>query len=329
VTSFAAPPRETSDPATLRPGSEALLEARRAPGPRWTERRRIAVLGGLTVIFAFMALGLLLRKARPNVVLEARSYAVVFLPSRTVDLVGAVTPRHGLEPGGIPFTGIRFTPPLPNDASMAAFAGRALSAPPTHVRALQRLEVTAACAVRIEHYVGSLIRLDIERPAGSPTPCTMSADVTLGDSTGVLPVEVRRPVEVGAPATLLFEPPYPLHFRNLPVSEVRFETSDTGLVRSAILAARLELPDVGGAATIAHVGDAVTLGELDGNIAEMVVRDTIRTLFKGRASRPAIARRDVRPPLLQHLAHSHWRLGIGFVVTALAMAGAFVPKPQK
>ena len=138
----------------------------------------------------------------------------------------------------------------------------------------------------------------------------------------------RRGVVLGAPATLFVSPLYPLHLRHIPVSELRFETSETGIVRSAILGAHMELPDVGGVAN-AHVGDAVTLGKLEGSIAEMVVRDTLRTLFKGKASKPVIARRDLRPPLLQHLAHTHWRLGISFVIAALALVGTFVPKAHK
>ncbi len=289
------------------------------------------VLIGLTIILGLIAAGLIFKKARPNVVLEARSHAVVFVPSRTLDLVTAVAPRYGLEPGGSPFTGIRFTPALPNDASLRAFTGAPIVASPNSLHSLQRLEVTPGCAVRLEHYVDRLIRLDVEWPAGSTAPCRMSADLTLADSVNFLPVEVRRPVELGAPATLIFEPPYPLHFRNLPVSAIRFETSDTGLVRSAILGARMELPDVGEvgeAAPTAHVGDAVTLGELEGSIAELVVRDTIRTLFKGKASRPSIARRDLRPPMLEHLTHTHWRLAIAFIAAGVGLLVHFLPKAK-
>jgi hypothetical protein len=122
-----------------------------------------------------------------------------------------------------------------------------------------------------------------------------------------------------------------VHFRNLPVSELRFETSDTGLVRSAILDAQIELPDVGNVGTkaaTAHVGDAVTLGKLKGTIAELIARDTLRTLFKGEASRPSIARRDLRPPMLEHLTYTHWRLGIAFVMGAVGIVAAFLPKAR-
>jgi len=331
VSGSAAPPREPPERVALHPGASELRPPAAPARSRWTERRRITVVIVAAIILGLVAAGLIYRKARPNVVLEARSHAVVFVPSRTLDLVTAVAPRHGLEPGGTPFTGIRFTPTLPNDESLQAFTGTPVPASPNRLHSLQRLEVTPGCAVRLEHYVDRLIRLDIERPVGSPAACQMSADLTLADSINTLSVETRRAVELGGPATLIFEPPYALHFRNLPVSAIRFETSDTGLVRSAILDARVELPDVGevgAAAATAHVGDVVTLGEVEGSIAELVVGDTIRTLFKGNASRPFIGRHDLRPAVLEHLAHTHWRLALAFIAAGLGLLVHFLPKTK-
>lgn len=331
MTGLTAPPRQPPGRVALHPGATEVRQPPPDARPWWTEALRIRVVIGVAILLALLALGLMFKKAHPKVVLEARSHAVVFVPSRALDLVTAVAPRHGLEPGGTPFTGIRFTPALPNDASLHAFAGAPLPASPNALQSLQRLEVTAGCAVRLEHYIDRLIRLDVERPVGSTTPCQMSADLTLADSRNLLPVEVRRAVEIGAPATLIFAPPHPLHFRNVPVSAIRFETSDTGLVRSAIIGAHLELPDVGAvgaAAATAHVGDAVVLGELEGSIAELIVRDTVRTLFKGTASQPSIARRDLRPPLLEHLAHTHWRLAVAFLAAGLGLLAHFLPKPR-
>lgn len=298
----------------------------------WMESRRNVLVVGFAILVAFATVLLILRKSEPRIVLEAKSHAVVFVPSRAVELVGSAAPRHGLEPGGRPFTGIRFTPRLPNDEAFRAFAGTVVAAKPESVHALQRLEVTVGCAVRLEHYVDDLIRVDVESLVGGGDTCRMSADVTLADASGFLPVEVGpRSIKLGAPATLIFQPAHPLQLRDLPVSALRFETSDTGLVRSAILNARLELPDVaqvGGNAPTARLGDAVTLGDLKGTITELVVRDTIRTLFKGTASRPAIARRDLRPPMLEHLGHTHWRLGIAFVAVGLGLLAHFLPKAR-
>lgn len=344
-----APPREGS---ALTAYQANLPESREPPGPtarHWPELSRSAVLGIVAFIVVVAALGLIVRQPRPGVVLDTRSQAVLFVPSQTVDLIAAATPRHGLEPDGTPFTGIRFTLTLPDDSSsrafddsasrafndsltrafddssVSAFVGSKLPTSRTMVHVLHRLEVTPACAVRLEHYFGTFIRLDIEQPVTSRRPCTMATDLTLLDSGLVLPVERRRPVIVGAPATLVLSPAQPLHFRHLPVSELRFETTETGTVRSAILSARMELPDIGGAAS-AHAGDAVTLGVLKGNVAEMVVRDTIHTLFKGSASKPVFARRDLRPPVLQYAAHTHWRLGVTFVIAALGLLAKFLPK---
>ena len=349
-----APPRDVAERATFHGSFPDAPQPPRSMRPRWTELNRVRVLGLVAIILALVALGLLLPKKTPNVVLETRSQAVLFVPSQTLDLVGAATPRHGLRPDGTPFTGILFTLTLPDDSSsvradsstaaladtlasdswvsdssVSVFVGTPVPTSRTMVHELHRLEVTPACAVRLEHYVRSLIRLDIEQPVTSRGSCTMSVDLTLSDSGRVLPVERRRPVVIGAPATLIFSPSQPLHFRSLPVKELRFETSESGTVQSAILNARLELPEIGGAATLAHLGDAVTLGALKGNVAEMVVRDTIRALFKGTATRPVIARRDLRPPVLQHLAHTHWRLGVTFVIAAFGLAAKFLPKSEE
>jgi hypothetical protein len=299
---------------------------------QWTEPRRVGVLLIVAILFTVLATLLILRKARPNVVVRAASHAVVFVPSRDLDLVAAATPRHGLEPGGTPFTGLRFTPMLPNDSAMRAFTG-AWPAPDRvdSVHSIQRLAVTSGCVVRLESYVAGMVRLDVEHPPLSDGSCRMIAELTLIEKGIWSTIEVPREIEVGAPATLIFASPYPVHFRNFPVSEIRFETSDTGLVRSAILDAQIELPDVGNVgakASAAHVGDAVTLGELEGTIAELVVRDTLRTLFKGKASKPSIDRRDLRPPVLEHLTHTHWRLGIAFVMGAVGIVAAFLPKAR-
>jgi hypothetical protein len=223
---------------------------------------------------------------------------------------------------------------LPNDAALFTFTGMAQPVGATDsVHALQRLEVTAGCAVRLEQYFGQWIRLDIERPTPPRSPpCTMSGFLLMAatDSTGWTTLEIpSRQITLDAPATLIFRPAYPLHLRNVPVSELRFETNDTGFVRSAILGARLELSDVGDVrdkAPTAHVGDAVTLGELEGRVAEIVVRDTIRTVFKGTASRPAIARHDLRPTWLEYLGHTRGRLALAFALATAGFVALILPK---
>ena len=290
---------------------------------------------GVALLAALLSVTLIVRKAKPYVVVDARSYAVAFVPAGHLELVGTTSPRHGLEPGGIPFAGIRFVPMLPNDALLRAFAGDSMpanAAPRAH--SLQRLEVTSGCTVRLELYVDGKVRLDIEGPPPQGAECRMAAGLMLTTprSERWETVDIpSRPITAGSPATLIFKPPYPLHLRNVPVSALRFETTDTGLVRSAILEARLELPEVGAvgdAARTAYLGDPLTLGEIRGDIAEIVVRDTIRTLFKGEAKAPVIASADLRPTLIEYLAHTHWQLALAVVAGAVAFASAILPKEK-
>jgi hypothetical protein len=278
----------------------------------------LAVAGPALVV----VLILYLVKVSPRIVLDARSHAVVFVPADTIDLVRLASPRHGLEAGGVPFTGIRFADTLPGDVTLESF----MESPPTDgLHSLQRFDVTPECTVRLEHYVDKVVRLDIEGPAMSGD-CWMSAAFTLAGGSR-RPRELDpRPVKFRAPVTLVFEPLYPLHLRNIPVSQLRFETSDTGFVRSSIIAATLELPEIdrtGPDAVIAYLGDAVRLGRVEGHIAEIVVADTIRTLFKGSASRPRIEEQKLRPTSLEYLSHHpDFRLGIVVIVTALTLVAA-------
>lgn len=283
------------------------------------------ILLGATVLYGL--------KAEPLVVVEARSHAVVFVPAATLDLVSLAAPRHGLEPGGLPFSGIRFTPKEWADALSSLIPNSEAHANKEHV--LRRLDVTPDCAVRLENYVDDWFRLDIEPRNPNDTTCFIAAVLTRpsSDTTMTLiPVDSHR-VVAARPVTLVIGPDVPLHLRHVPVSRLRFETSDTGFVRSAILDARIELPQVaetGNDAHVARVGDVVRLGSLTGDLVEVVVTDTIRTVFKGRAARPVVERADLRPSLLEVAAHTPWvRLIVVVLVSGVTVVAAIyqvIPK---
>ena len=80
-TSFAPPRSAPERPA----GSGAP-----AVGTRWTEPRRVGVLLSVAALFTVVATLLFLRKTHPNVVVQATSHAVVFVPSHDLDLVAEV-----------------------------------------------------------------------------------------------------------------------------------------------------------------------------------------------------------------------------------------------
>ena len=328
------PPRESLGPPPNPPAPARETPARKADELPETPRKgehdraevRLSVFWGLVValVLAAVIVGLLYRqKVSPRVVLEARSHAVVFTPADTIDLVRFAFPRHGLDSGGIPFSGIRFARPHP---PLAALDPEARAMPNGTIESIQRLVVTPGCDVRLEHYVDRLLRLDIALQVGQ-RDCWMSVALTApGRGTTTLREPGDRRIELGQAATVIFQPRFPLRLRDIPVSGLRFETGDTGFVRSAIIGARLERPevdDIGSDAHTAHVGDVVRLGKVDGTITELILGDTVTTLFKGIATAPYIEQNDLRPSRLEHLSHkSNVRLGLVVIVTVLTLVAA-------
>ncbi len=267
----------------------------------------------------------------PFVLLQARSYAAVLVPSENLDLVQAARPRFSVEPGGAQFAGIRFDDSLFVSRFRGTPEGASLD---TVVRLVQSLDVTAGCTVRIEHWVDRQIRLKIERSpviaVADPGRCLMFAElITVNDDN----VVVERVIERDSPVDLKFAPLAPLRLRHMPVSELRFETEDAGqlreailgesLLQSAIIEATLTLPDFRGDEErhTARLGDVVKLGKLEGQIIELLVGDTIRTMYRGTADDPQVAGHELRPNLLeQAAAHDAIRMMLIIMVSLLGLA---------
>jgi hypothetical protein len=125
---------------------------------------------------------------------------------------------------------------------------------------------------------------------------------------------VEREIVRESPIDLTFTPTSALRLRHIPVSELRFETEEAGQLRKAIsgeallqssaIEAALVLPDFGGENEPhpARLGDIINLGRLDGEVVELIIGDTLRTLYRGTASNPEIAGFSLRPSLLEELA---------------------------
>ncbi len=291
---------------------------------------------GSVVLLVSYGLSQVSTRRPPRVVLQARSYAVALVPDTTIDLVQAARPRFSVEADGAQFAGIRLATPVPVDV----FRPHHADSPPPLIRLIQSLDVTPGCTVRFEHWVERRIRLTIERLPGTlraaessePLRCIVFAELLLvGDEVET----VEREIERESPIALTFATNATLRLRHIPVSELRFETEEAGQLRKAIsgealfqssaIEATLTMPDFGGEKDPhpARLGDVINLGRLHGEVVELIVGDTLRTLYRGTATNPEIAGFTLRPSLLEELAANEAvRLSLVIVVSLLGLIAA-------
>ena len=69
MTGLTAPPRQPPGRVALHPGATEVRQPPPDARPWWTEALRIRVVIAVAILLALLALGLMFKKAHPNVVL--------------------------------------------------------------------------------------------------------------------------------------------------------------------------------------------------------------------------------------------------------------------
>lgn len=267
---------------------------------------RFLALGAGIILLAGAVASKMGMIGNPWTVVQTTSDAIIVQPSGIIDLVTLARPRFGLYDSLRVFDGISLDPHMHTDTLLQTFGPEPVDTP-GNVLVIQRLEVTPQCQVSIEQMGDRLIRVDIRSirsdSAGAPeNSCWASAEMMAERTSDADTVRVSRETRVfpGQPMTLQFRPRDPLRLRRFAVSGLGFTTSESGSPESAIRGGFVYLPDYGNSRDTLYSGDRLTLGELQGELAELHFgRDGIRALFKGTASDPMIGARDLEPSILQ------------------------------
>ncbi len=264
----------------------------------------------------------------PEVIVDARSDAVAFVPASNLEIVRLIRPRHGLHADRTPFVGIRFQSPLPADSVPVALGGAdpdaAGSAAPRFASVLQFLEVTPGCLVRIERLVAGWIRLGI-LPVGDDEPCRIFGELFWETGAGGELAEFGGDIDASHPLNLNFQPSEPLTFQRFTVARLGFESQESGEWRSSILDGLVRLPEFGDDERRLYLADGLTLGSLEGEVVTLAVGDSIRTLYRGTAEGPAISGRSIQPTLLRQLLHSDgFQIGLAVAFGLVTLIAAIL-----
>jgi hypothetical protein len=275
----------------------------------------------------------------PDVVVQATSEAVSVQPDDVVDLVGLAKPRFGLVEPHLPFHGIHLDPPVGADTLLASLGfrnpvGSSSDGPgeDSVVLLIQRLQLTPSCQLSIEQMVAGWIRVDIRSVISDSTrrpdlSCWISAEMLVASApSDTDPSRFSRDTVIlpERPASLQFRPRDPLDFRPFAVTGLGFTTNESGSLESAIRGAFVRLPDHGNRSDTVYAGDWLTLGNLEGELADLQVDgDGIKTLFKGKASDVAIGTRRITPSLLRQGFYAEdFRIIVALIIAFASVAMA-------
>lgn len=280
-------------------------------------------------------------RGAPRIALSVESDVLVFAPAEVLDLVRSAAPPYGVHVDGRPWGGIEPVVPIPwtgADGVGAMLGGAdvdvAAQAPMVEMLALRQLMVSPACEVQLEPWPNGELSMAI-RTDVAPSPaaaCSIEGTSVLRRLDRLLPAEpFGRVLDKGDVVRLRFQPRVPIHFGRIAVAGLGFIGQPHGEVVSTIRSGTLALPDHASRDTL-YYGDALSLGELHGNLTGVEIGSTIRTTFSGTASRPGIAERQLRPSLLTSLYHSrtiHLVVVVIAAVLALVLAYYQVAAPPR
>lgn len=302
-------------------------------------RRSLAVAASISIAVVWLAtepMSTIERFGDPPVVVNLTSDVVVFVPAENVNLVTAARPRHGILASGGIYEGIRFEPPPSLSAVIDLLHPEAPEperADSTGTVVVKHLEVTPGCEIRIERLPDARIDLGI-RPDplaaresdddGNNRECMFQAEITnIGDAS---PIRIRRSLAASEEVGLRFRPSdRPLRLRLLTIRDLGFTEKGERGVRSAILGGTVRLPVHGNQQERLEFGDRLRFGQrVRGDIVELSVGDTLRTIFRGTVSEPTIENRSLGPSILRHLYYvENFRIFAGVILGALVLIFAW------
>ena len=312
----------------------------------------------LLIIFsasgAVALLLLLFQAPRPEVVAEVSAAGVVVVTpaGSTLDLIELVRPPGGLVATATPFNGFVIDPPISREVAYGELL-RATVLPvkefpdSADIGLLRALTLEGRCRLRLQREPSGALRILVSVPgedeyprAEPPATCRLTGELWADPEGWPQELPIDQVVPPTGHSVLFVQTPDsgpPLRLRRFPVQSVEFDHGDPEVEESLIYRGLLRLPaySTDGEAIAAgdwrlstgepvYLGDALDTGTLaEGEVLDLVLGDTLRTLFRGHASTVEIEGRNLRPNMLEYLnADSAFVWILGFALAGLLGAAA-------
>lgn len=316
-------------------------------GKRHTGRRRRFLAAALSSgVLAAVAGAILVWpdvSGDPILLVDLWSESVTLTPNEDMDMIAAA--RSGsravqgihLDPALIYLRGLEVRVPAVSQEVSRPAGDVAIPAV-----LLQYLEVSSGCEVQIENTVDKAVRVTIApvaRTAEAAGSCSVRGQAWSREVPDVPEWQLLAPwLEVpsdqqleltampspGQPARLEFYPSEPIHLERIGVAGLAFETREHGPnVESSILRGSIRFPTMANEPVELSARDTLILPELKGELLELTLGDSIRSVFRGTSSEPRIAARRLGPDLQQRLYQSNSFRAV-VAVGIIALAGAAV-----
>ena len=267
----------------------------------------------------------------PDAIVMVHSDAVRFTPTETIDLAALAVPRYGVTPTGQTVSGLPISIEGLSDI-VRVRTGKTLTPSSKASALLQQLQFTSGCMAVFEGTFATRARLTLlETPIEStPDRCIAAVELVYRpDSTSA--IEQRLAFEDTlrrtTPLSLELQFPSGVPLRRFKVRSLGFITGETRTTVSAVRAGSLRFPKFGDDSVTLFVGDSLSLGSLVGEVLELDVGRTIRTVYRGTVTAPKVNNVDVEPNLgRQLLSNKLWNL---LATLLIAVMTAVVPFFEK
>lgn len=292
---------------------------------RWRFGLLALAIATAAALFFFRALG------DPDAMVLVQSDAVRFTPAETIDLAALAVPRYGVTSTGHTVSGLPISVEGLSDI-LTARTGKALSPTSRASALLQQLQFTPGCMAVFEGTFATRARVTLLETPIESTPARCIAAVELvfrPDSTRAIEQRLAFEDTLRRTSPLSFELQFlsDVPLRRFKVRSLGFITGETRTTVSAVRAGSLRFPAFGDDSIALFVGDSLSLGSLGGEVLELEVGRTIRTVYRGTVTAPKVNDVDVEPNLgRQVLSNKLWNL---LATLLLAVMTAVVPFFEK
>ena len=174
---------------------------------------------------------------------------------------------------------------------------------------IQEFAVTPGCYVWLEPWANKTVQLGIHAADTTAGACQAEALVFSDDRGSEAAWRVHRVIDSRRSLIIRVTPDSTLpapRLENVAVASVAFDMNERGDVESGILAGMVRLTEWENVGDTLLLHDRLSMGETCfegacGQLAQVVVGDTLEVVFRGTASETLISGRDLRLTRLEQL----------------------------